>query len=154
MSEPSPKFLPEILKGGYPPDFFGLFHWANSQTIARKLNFSGPIYAIYMSNSRDVDVWNPVRNPCTCIYPAIYVKSAFLATAEILYGVRGRLVWDESETFSSFNRWSFGESRTKKGYWPIVWSWILIDHRSTSTSTTASSEDALALIFRSQVACV
>ena len=66
--------------------------------------FIGTIYAIYMSNSRDVDVWNPVRNPCTCIYPAIYVKSAFLATEEILYGVRGSLVWDESETFSSFNR--------------------------------------------------
>jgi hypothetical protein len=30
MSEPSPKFLPEILKSGYPLDFFGLFHRANS----------------------------------------------------------------------------------------------------------------------------
>ena len=50
------------------------------------------------------------------IYPAIYVKSASLATEEILYGVHGSLVWDESETFSSFNRWSFGERRTKKGY--------------------------------------
>ena len=39
-----------------------------------------------------------------------------LATEEISYGVRGRLVWDESETVSSFNRWSFGERRTKKGF--------------------------------------
>ena len=33
---------------------------------------------------------------------------------EILQGVRGRLVWDESETVSSFDRWSFGERRTKR----------------------------------------
>ena len=44
------------------------------------------------------------------------VKGASLATEEILYGVRGSLVWDESETFSSFNRWSFGERKTKKGF--------------------------------------
>ena len=43
----------------------------------------------------------------------ISVKGAplLLATGEILYGFRGRLVWDESETVSSFNRWSFGERR-------------------------------------------
>ena len=36
----------------------------------------------------------------------ISVKGAplLLATGEILYGFRGRLVWDESETVSSFNR--------------------------------------------------
>ena len=51
----------------------------------------------------------------------ISVKGASLATEEILCGVRGRLVWDESETFSSFDRWSFGERRTKKkGYSPMV----------------------------------
>ena len=55
---------------------------------------------------------------------------------------------------NSNDRWSFGERRTKKGYSPIVWSCIFIDIRSTSTSTTASSEDALASNLRSQVACV
>ena len=44
------------------------------------------------------------------------VKGASLATEEILYGVRGRLLWDKSETVSSFNRWSFGERKTKKGF--------------------------------------
>ena len=42
------------------------------------------------------------------------MKGASLATEEIWQGVRGRLVWDESETVSSFDRWSFGERRTKR----------------------------------------
>ena len=51
-------------------------------------------------------------------YNVLSVKSASpsVADAKILYGVRGRLVWDESETVSSFDRWSFGERRSKKGF--------------------------------------
>ena len=44
-----------------------------------------------------------------------------------MHWVRGWLVWDEYETVSSFNRWSFGERRTKKGFLAMVWSWIFID---------------------------
>ena len=49
-------------------------------------------------------------------YNVLSVKSASpsVADAKILYGVRGRLVWDESETVSSFDRWSFGEEGLRK----------------------------------------
>ena len=57
------------------------------------------------------------------------VKSASLATEEILYGVRARLVWDESETVSSFNRWSFflGRGTLQDVYreWPTSRFWAV-----------------------------
>ena len=71
-----------------------------------------------------------------------------------IYGVRGRLVWDDSETVSSFNRWTFGERRTTRATHPQFEAEFSSIHRSTLTSSTSSSDDALASIFRSQVAFV
>ena len=39
MSVQNPKFFPEILKSGYPLDFFGLFHRANSYDHLNTINF-------------------------------------------------------------------------------------------------------------------
>ena len=49
---------------------------------------------------------------------------------------------------------SFGERRTRRATFAWFEAEFSSIHRSTSTSTTASSEDALASILRSQVACV
>ena len=44
-----------------------------------------------------------------------------------LYPCPSYKVWDESETVSNFNRWSFCERKAKKGFLATVWSWIFID---------------------------
>jgi len=39
MSQKNPIFLPEILKSGYPLDFFGLFHGANRYDHRSEIKF-------------------------------------------------------------------------------------------------------------------
>jgi len=39
MSAPNRKFFPEILKSGYPLNFFGLFHRANSYDHRPEIKF-------------------------------------------------------------------------------------------------------------------
>jgi len=56
--------------------------------------------------------------------------------------------------FKSDDQWSFGERKTRRATFAWFEAEFSSIHRSTSTSSTASSEDALASILRSQVACV
>lgn len=72
--------------------------------------------------------------PCFCLGVRYYLRnsqSLFVVRENCLPCNWGNFVWGLRAAglgrVSSFNRWSFGERRTKKGHSPIVWSWIFID---------------------------